>query len=65
MPADTDSRRLSVSSCRTTRHRPAPSERRTAISRRRAIAPPTSRPLTFVQVMSRMSKVTEPNRSTT
>ena len=54
-PAATASRTLSVTSWRTIRRRAAPSERRTAISRRRAIASPASSALTFVHVTRRMS----------
>ena len=53
-PADTASRMLSVTSWRTSRRRPAPSARRTAISRRRAMPSPVSSALTFVHVTSRM-----------
>ena len=54
-PAAIASITVSVTSCRTTRRRPAPSASRTAISRRRATPRPASSALTFVHVISRTS----------
>ena len=51
-PPATASTRLSVSSCRISRPRPAPSAVRTAISRRRAAPRATSSPATFAQAIS-------------
>ena len=58
--AGTASTRLSIASCRATRHRPAPSDSRTAISRCRASARASSRLVTFAHATSR----TRPNAAT-
>ena len=51
-PATNASSTLSTSSCRTMRHRVAPIETRTAISRERSAARASSRLATFAQAMS-------------
>ena len=61
-PPMTESTRLSVSSCRPMRRRPAPSAARTASSRARTLARAMSRLATFAQQMS-STKPTTPRKS--
>ncbi len=61
-PPANDSMRLSVSSCRMMRPRPAPMAARTAISRLRVVARASSRFATFAQAMS-STKLTAPSSS--
>ena len=66
MPSGTDTRpstSASVSNCRTSRPRPAPSADRKDISRARDVARASSRFATFAQAMSRTS-VTAPSAAT-
>ena len=61
-PPTNDSMRLSVSSCRMMRPRPAPMAARTAISRLRVVARASSRFATFAHAMS-STKLTAPSSS--
>ena len=62
-PPTSDSRTLSVSSCRTSRARLAPMARRTASSRRRAVALASNRLAIFAHAISSTAATTPPSRN--